>query len=573
MPDKQPVPLLLVDDHDENLLALEAMLDGEGYRLVRASSGEEALRLLLRERFAAIVLDVQMPGMDGFETARLIKERERTKDIPILFISATSKETVHQFEGYSAGAIDYLVKPVTPSIVRAKLAAFARLYFNNRELEHKRNELSQQKAELEAVNLKLLEATYELSTAEAKSRMIFDTSIDGMFTFDGRGSILSANPAMERLFGYSVAEMIGMPGESLLPNLRTMSRPAPKGLSASEGESRYLTGLVSEMTALRRRGDNFVAEIQLGEAVINEQSLFACTVRDITERKGTLRQLTEAKNAAERASRAKSDFLAMISHEIRTPLNGLIGMSELLMESAESEDRKVFPRAILDNANRLLEIMNDILEFTRTESGSAEFECRPFSVSETIAEVMDGFEADAGEKQLACAVAIDPGIPEVVMGDPAKYRQILRRLVDNAIKFTDRGRVDVHAKLGTADREGQASAVLETTVQDTGIGIPAEKREMLFHPFTQLDSSLTRSFGGMGMGLAVSQALAKAMGGEIRLASREGPGARFTFTVPIETFDGTGAMPEFANSSSGNAGAKSDGGTGLDDTEPGRKPR
>ncbi|XID95939.1 ATP-binding protein [Paenibacillaceae bacterium WGS1546] len=544
MPDKQPVPLLLVDDHDENLLALEAMLDGEGYRLVRASSGEEALRLLLREPFAAIVLDVQMPGMDGFETARLIKERERTKDIPILFISATSKETVHQFEGYSAGAIDYLVKPVTPSIVRAKLAAFARLYLNNRELELKRNELSQQKAELEAVNLKLLEATYELSTAEAKSRMIFDTSIDGIFTFDARGSILSANPAMERLFGYSVAEMIGMPGETLLPNLRTMSRPVPKRLAAGEGESRYLTGLVSEMRALRRRGDSFEAEIQLGEAVINEQRLYACTVRDITERKGTLRQLTEAKNAAERASRAKSDFLAMMSHEIRTPLNGLIGMSELLMESAESEDRKVFPRAILDNANRLLEIMNDILEFTRTESGGAEVEWRPFSVSETIAEVMDGFKAEAVKKRLACAVAIDPGVPEIVMGDPAKYRQILRRLVDNAIKFTDRGRVDVRAKLGTPEREGRAPTILETAVQDTGIGIPSEKREMLFLPFTQLDSSLTRSFGGMGMGLAVSQALAKAVGGEIRLASREGPGAEFTFSFPVEPFAGGDAPAE-----------------------------
>jgi len=541
MPDVKPVSLLIVDDHVENLLVLEATLAGEGYRLVRANSGEAALRQLLREDFAVIVLDVQMPGMDGFETARLIKARKRTKDTPILFITATSREAVDQFEGYSAGAIDYLVKPFMPSIVRAKIAAFVRLFQNNRKLEAKRSQLQQQKVELEAVNLELLRVTYDLTTEEAKSRMIFDTSIDGMFTFDGQGNILSVNPAMERLFGYPATEIIGVSAELVLPNLGKMRRPEMAGSDALKEEVRYVTGLVSEMIAVRRNGVAFEAEIQLGESVINQQRLFACTVRDITERKGTLRQLTEAKNAAERASRAKSEFLAVISHEIRTPMNGLIGMNELLLESSVSEEQRVFMQAVRDNADHLLTIMNDILEFTRAESGKLELDIQPYSVRETIAQVMAGFEEEIKEKSLEYQYDIDSSIPEIIMGDPVRYRKILRQLIGNAIKFTSHGRIEI---IASAKKQEQGETLLiETSIKDTGMGVPKEKSELLFLPFSQLDSSLTRKFGGMGMGLAVSQALAKAMGGDIRLVEHDGPGAHFVCVIRAAPFDWPSTLP------------------------------
>jgi PAS domain S-box-containing protein len=450
-----------------------------------------------------VVMDVQMPGMDGFET----------------------------------------------KIVKAKIAGFVRLYQNNRQLEAQRNQLHNQKDELEAVNQELLRVTYDLSTAEAKARMIFDTSIDGMFTFNGQGTILSVNPSMERLFGYSSSELIGESADIILPNLMDMRRTALSDQVGSGDDIRYLTGLIIEMIAVRRSGVAFEAEVQFGESVINQQRLFACTVRDITERKGALRQLTEAKNAAERASRAKSEFLAVMSHEIRTPMNGLIGMSELMLESSISEEQAAFPQAIRENANRLLTIMNDILEYTQLESGKLELDDQPFSVRETVVQAMAMLEVKSGNKQLKYRCEVDQSVPEFVVGDPLRYRQILIRLLDNAIKFTVEGSIIVSARAIRQD-DGE-SIVLETSVMDTGIGIPEEKKELLFLPFSQLDSSMTRKFGGMGMGLAVSQALSKAMGGDIRLAKQEGAGAHFVCTITVSEFNWPNALPGFKKPPSG----------------------
>jgi PAS domain S-box-containing protein len=360
----------------------------------------------------------------------------------------------------------------------------------------------------------------------------------GVVVVDPEGRIARVNPAARALLGWRARKV---QGENLIDLLGTSSGANEwmGEVPASVGElhrrlrqtlDRGLSHKVEEALFPVVGGPELPVTFTL-DPVPSPEIGAVLVFRDIIARRVAEQELRRAREAAEETSRMKSAFLANMSHEIRTPLNAVIGMSGLLLDTRLDEEQREYAEIARSSGEHLLELLGSILDFSKIESGHLELERAPFDLVELIDGVLELFAERSARQGIDLIAQVHPSVPREVVGDSARLRQVLINLIGNAVKFTNRGHVQVSvAVMGQHD----GGPLVRFEVNDTGIGIPADKVETLFEPFTQADSSTTRRFGGTGLGLAISRELAELMGGDIGVASEEGEGSAFWFTACVE---------------------------------------
>ena len=356
---------------------------------------------------------------------------------------------------------------------------------------------------------------------------IVESSDDSIIGTDLDGTILSWNHGAEKLFGYTAAEAIGQRITLLFESghqadhLKTLQK-----IRRQERIERF------EGVRVRKGGTSIDVSVILSPIrdPLGRLQGVSAIYRDITASKRADAELVKAKEAAEAASRAKSTFLATMSHEIRTPMNGILGMTELVLESELGPDQRDSLELVHLSAESLLTVINDILDFSKIEAGKLEFESISFDLRERLGEIMQTLSFRAHQKGIELIYDVHPDVPAALAGDPGRLRQILVNLVGNAIKFTEQGQVLVNVEL---ESKGAETACVHFSVRDTGVGIPAEQQEKIFEPFSQADQSMTRKYGGTGLGLTICSRLVGMMGGRIWVVSDAGQGSTFHFTANL----------------------------------------
>jgi PAS domain S-box-containing protein len=536
-------------DTNEDLLSDENLLFGypqkqitfTQFEIESAYQGQDGLarvetKLAEGKPYALAFVDVRMPpGWDGVETIKQLWQVDPNLQVVICTAySDYSWTDIYAKLGHSDSLL-ILKKPFDNIEVIQLAHALTQKWVTTQQARAKMEDLdlmvARRTAELQSTNDNLTREISERAKAQEAFRIVFEASPIGIALLNQKLEFVNANRALQLLHGLRRGDIIGHDPIELgwFGSRAELGQLFESGL-ASDGINQHELSLSHEKLG-PRTGLLWARSVDIGDA---RHTL--CFVLDISERKEMEEELRRARRDAEAAARAKSEFVANMSHEIRTPLNGVLGISSFLEEETLPQDIREMGRLIRTSGEMLRRVVDDVLDFSKIESGKLELENEPFSLQESLEWSIGIFRKAALDKQIELKLTVEEKVPRRLVGDATRIRQVLTNLINNAVKFTERGCIQVH--VGAANGcnppdEENTPCRLRVEVADSGVGIPPDRIDRLFQSFSQVDASTNRRFGGTGLGLAICKRLVEMMGGEICVESKLGSGSRFTFTLPL----------------------------------------
>lgn len=522
--------ILIADDRPANLLALEAVLHPLGARIVRASSGREVLEHVVRESFAVVLLDVQMPELDGLDTAARIRESENGREVPIIFLTAIHCDERFVRKGYEVGAADYITKPFDPDVVRARVRAFVSLYEQREEVRRAQVAVRTQERD-EAVRRLVAFEHIAASALQSDDLQAFLRELLGVFMSaaadaDSVAILLSDPPNGALRVHASVGSRDSDCSMSFAASVVTAGQPLEvcHGTTGHYGVPLRHEGEILGVAHIgSRRASRFSrADKHLFVAMADRAAAAVAQYLRIEHRARLLDLEHAARLEAETANRMKDDFLATVSHELRTPLNAILGWAVLARSKAPRELDHAL-EIIERNARAQARMIEDVLDVSRVVSGKLRLDPTQVALRDIIESALDAVRPAAEANGIDLAISIPAGIE--LRADAQRLQQVVWNLLSNAIKFSGKGGCVELSAIAVGD-----SVVLRVT--DGGVGIDASFLPHVFEPFRQADASTTRQHGGLGLGLAIVKHIVDAHGGTIR-ATSAGLGQGSTFIVEL----------------------------------------
>lgn len=536
------VNILLVDDRQDKLLALSAILSPLGQNLMEARSGKEALRLLLKNEFAVILMDVSMPTMDGFETAALIRKRPASEHTPIIFVTSIGNSPTQMYQGYSLGAVDYILTPIVPEVLRAKVGVFVELW---RKTEHIKQQAERLREVEEAEHRSRLAEAQDRLEAETKRNRFFTLSLDMLGIGDFDGHLLQVNPAWENVLGYSEDELKRVTPTHLvhpddLPMIIERAKLLKGGISVEYFEVRC------------KHKDGSYRWIGWTAAPFPAEKLIYIFGRNVTARKEAEEkvkhlnvELEKRVDALTEVNRELETFNYSISHDLRAPLRSMSGFAQALMDG---EAQKLgtqgadYVRRIANSAKRMDTLLQDLLEYSRVARVSMSL--TTVDLDAVVTEILGLREREIHDKQAQIEVKSPLGTARAHL---PTVQQILANLVDNGLKFVSPGKLP-HLRIWTEELVGTDlfaktatngfadNTAIRIWIEDNGIGIEKEFHEKIFGLFERLHPS--HAFPGTGLGLAIVRKGIERMGGRVGLESQPRQGSRFWVDLPVAAAEG-----------------------------------